>query len=144
MKRIFKTAVALSAIFAVVGSCKKNNDTGSVTATGWSAPNAQGYEYSMTYVAQVAFQGALSKDANTEVAAFAGDELRGYAKLAHEPSLDVYLIHLIIYSNNAGNETVTLKAYNPSKRRIYEKCKELAFQGNSSLGSSSEVLSCMP
>jgi uncharacterized protein YjdB len=121
-----------------------SNETSNVTSTGWTAPIANNYEYSMTYVAQVAFRGSLSVDTNTEVAAFVGNELRGFAKLAREPQLDTYLIHLIIYGNNAGNETVVLKAYNPSKHRIYDNCKEFPFQGNANLGSASEILNCTP
>jgi uncharacterized protein YjdB len=120
------------------------NEIGNVATTGWSAPDAKKYEYSMTYMAQVAFRGTLSIDVNTEVAAFVGDELRGYAKLVHEPTMDMYLIYLIIYSNSAGNETVSLKAYNPTKQRIYENCKEFVFHGDTSLGAFSEVLNCMP
>jgi uncharacterized protein YjdB len=120
-----------------------DDETGSITSTGWTAPAANSYEYSMTYVAQVAFRGTLSADPNTEVAAFVGNELRGYARLIHEPRLNAYLVHLIIYSNSAGNETVTLKAFNPSKKRIYDNCKEFTFQGNASLGSTSEILNCL-
>jgi hypothetical protein len=98
----------------------------------------------MTYIAQVAFRGVLSDNVNTEVAAFVGNECRGHAKLVYEPELNVYLVHLIIYSNNAGGETVTLKAYNPLKKRIYNDCKTFPFQGNTSLGSASEILNCLP
>jgi uncharacterized protein YjdB len=130
--------------FTATCSVTVENETGEVVATGWSAPPQNSYEYSMTFVAQVAFRGTLSTDVNTEVAAFVGDELRGYAKLFHEPTLDVYLIHLIIHSNSAGNETVSLKAYNPTKQRIYKNCKEFVFHGDTSLGSASEILNCMP
>jgi uncharacterized protein YjdB len=120
------------------------NEMDNITATGWSAPVATDYEHSMTYVAQVAFRGTLSTDTDTEVAAFVNGEIRGYAKLVHEPQLNAYLVHLVIYSNSGSNETVVLKAYNPSKRRIYEHCEEFVFQGNTSLGSVSEILNCMP
>jgi uncharacterized protein YjdB len=119
------------------------NEMGNVTSTGWTAPAANSYEYSMTYVAQVAFRGTLSTDTGTEVAAFVGNELRGYARLIHEPKLNAYLIHLTVYSNSASNETVSLKAYNPSKQRIYDKCKEFVFHGDASLGSASEILNCL-
>jgi uncharacterized protein YjdB len=130
--------------FTATCSVTVEDEAGNVVATGWLAPQQNSYEYSMTYVAQVAFRGTLSTDVNTEVAAFVGNELRGYAKLVHEPELNLYLIHLIIYSNRAGNETVVLKAYNPAKQRIYENCKTFIFHGDQSLGSSSEVLNCLP
>jgi uncharacterized protein YjdB len=120
------------------------DEMGNVTSTGWTAPSSNSYEYSMTYVAQVAFRGTLSTNVNTEVAAFVGNELRGHAKLIYEPQLDVYLVNLVIYSKKAGNETVVLKAYNPETQRIYENCKEFTFYGDTSLGSSSEVLNCQP
>jgi uncharacterized protein YjdB len=138
------TATSNDGDFTATCTVTVEDETGSVTSTGWSAPDAKKYEYSMTYMAQVAFRGTLSTDVNTEVAAFVGNELRGHAKLIYESRLDVYLVHLIIYSNSAGNETVVLKAYNPAKQRIYENCKEFVFHGNQSLGSSSEVLNCMP
>jgi uncharacterized protein YjdB len=120
------------------------NDMGDVTSTGWSAPVIYNYEHSMTYVAQVTFRDILSEDANTEVAAFVDDECRGHAKLVYEPELNVYLVHLTIYSNSAGGETVTLKAYNPLKKLIYNDCKTFPFQENTSLGSDSEILNCLP
>jgi uncharacterized protein YjdB len=120
------------------------DDTGNDTSTGWSAPSPNSYEYWMTYVAQVAFRGTLSTDTNVEVAAFVGNELRGHAKLVYESRLKIYLVHLTIYSKSAGNETVTLRVFNPQKKRIYENCKEFTFQGNASLGSSSEILNCIP
>jgi uncharacterized protein YjdB len=120
------------------------DESGSVTSTGWSAPTANSYEYSMTYVAQVAFRGVLSTETDIEVAAFVGNELRGHARPVYEPQLNMYLVHLTVFSNSAGGETVTLKAYRPSKQRIYGNCKEFTFHGNTSLGSASEILNCMP
>jgi uncharacterized protein YjdB len=140
------TAIITATADSITATCTVTVKTemGGVTSTGWSAPSSNSYEYSMTYVAQVAFRGILSTDVNTEVAAFVGDELRGYAKLIYEPKLEAYLINLVIYSNRASDETVILKAYNPAKERIYENCKEFIFHGDQSLGSSSEVLDCMP
>jgi uncharacterized protein YjdB len=138
------TATSDDGEFMATCTVTVEDETGDVTSTGWSAPDAKKYEYSMTYMTQVAFRGTLSTDVNTEVAAFVGNELRGYAKLVHEPRLNVYLVHLIIYSNSSGSETVILKAYNPEKQRIYENCKEFTFHGNTSLGLASEILNCMP
>jgi uncharacterized protein YjdB len=122
------------------------DETGSVASTGWSAPAANSYEYSMTYVAQVAFRDVLSTNTNVEVAAFVGNETtpRGYARLVYESKLGVYLVYLTIFSNTAGGETVTLKAWNPLKKRIYNNCKTFIFQGDTSLGSVSEILNCLP
>jgi uncharacterized protein YjdB len=122
------------------------NEMGSVMATGWSAPSKSDYEYSMTYVAQVAFRDVLSTDTNVEVAAFVGNEARprGHTKLVYEPKLDVYLIYLTIFSNTSGGETIKLKVYNPAKRRIYENNKTFTFHGDTNLGSASEILNCFP
>ena len=98
----------------------------------------------MTYVTQVAFQGVLSENTNTEVAAFVGNECRGYAKLVRDARLGVYLVHITLYSNSSSGETVVLKAYNPAKKRIYTNCKELTFQSNAGIGSASEILNCLP
>lgn len=137
------TATAANGGFSSTCTVTVKNEMGNVTSTSWSAPSANSYEYSMTYVAQVAFRGVLSTDTDVEVAAYVGTELRGYAKIVHEPQLNKYLVHLTIYSNSAGNETVTLKAYNPQKQRIYQN-EGFMFQGNASLGSASEILNFVP
>jgi uncharacterized protein YjdB len=136
------TATAEDGGFA--GSCTVTVTKGNVASTGWSAPSANGYEYSMTYVARVTFRGVLSANADVEIAAYVGNELRGHAKLVYEPELKVSLIHLTVFSNNAGGEKVTLKAFNPDTQRIYNNCKEFTFQENASLGSTSEILNCLP
>jgi hypothetical protein len=138
------TATSEDGGFTAICTVTVASEMGNVTSTGWSTPAIHSYEHSMTYVAQVAFRDVLSEDANTEVAAFVGDECRGYAKLAYEPEVNAYLVYLVIYSNSAGGETVTLKAYNPLKERIYSDCKTFPFQGNTSLGSASEILNCLP
>jgi uncharacterized protein YjdB len=127
-------------------TCTVTVTAGGVTSTGWSAPAASSYEYSMTYVAQVAFGGELSTDTNVEIAAFVGSETapRGHAKLIYESKLGVSLVYLTIFSNTSGGETVTLKAYNPSQQSIYNNCKTFTFQSDTSLGSTSEILNCFP
>jgi uncharacterized protein YjdB len=140
------TVVATCANGGFTSTCTVTvkSEMGNLTSTGWSDPAEYSYEYSMTYVAQVAFRGSVSTDTGVEVAAYVGDNLRGYAKLIYESDLDMYLIHLTVYSNSAGGEQVSLKAYNPQKKRIYENCKEFSFHGNTSLGSASEILDCNP
>ncbi|MDR1594655.1 MAG: Ig-like domain-containing protein [Prevotellaceae bacterium] len=140
------TATTIEGGFKASLTVTVHNEMGDVTATDWSAPSESDYEYSMTYIAQVAFRDVLSTDTNVEVAAFVGDETspRGHTQLVYEPKLDVYLIYLTIFSNSGGGETVVLKAYNPSRKRIYDNCKTFTFQGDTSLGSVTEILNCFP
>jgi uncharacterized protein YjdB len=138
------TATTIESEFTTTCTVTVIDETGDVTSTGWSTPSINAYEYSMTYMAQVAFRNALSTDPNVEIAAFVGDDIRGHAKLVYESRLNVYLVHLTIYSNSGGGETVVLKAYNPSKKRIYDNCKTFTFQSNTSLGSVTEILNCFP
>jgi len=113
---------------------------GNLTASGWSAPVITDYERSMTYVGQVAFDGVLSTNTNTEIAAFCNGEIRGLARLQYEAGLDLYLVHLMIYSNTTSGETIVLKAYNPDAQLIYDNCKSFTFQNNESLGGKEETL----
>jgi hypothetical protein len=117
---------------------------GDVAGTGWTYPDGEDYEYSMTYVTQIAFQGLLSLSEDAEFAAFVDDECRGYAKLIHDAYLNTYLVHLTIYSNRSSGESIVFKAYNPVKKRIYSNCGGLGFQSNSTQGSASGVLNCLP
>jgi hypothetical protein len=115
---------------------------GTTQSTGWIAPTAANYEYSATYVTQIAFDGDLSKSENTEVAAFVGDEIRGFGKLSYDSRLKVYLVHITVYSNTASGETISLKAYDTVTKTIYTNCTSFVFQSNAALGSSSEILDC--
>jgi uncharacterized protein YjdB len=127
--------------FTATCTVKVEYGMGTVTSTGWTAPERGRFEYSMTYVTQIAFEDVVSQNPNTELAAFVGTECRGLAKLVHDTTLDRWLVYLTVFGNTSG-ETVVLKAYNPDKLRIYEDCKTFTFGNNTSLGSASEILNC--
>jgi uncharacterized protein YjdB len=135
------TVTAADGGFTATCTVKVEYGMGTVTSTGWTAPERGRFEYSMTYVTQIAFEDVVSQNPNTELAAFVGAECRGLAKLVHDTTLDRWLAYLTVFGNTSG-ETVVLKAYNPDKLRIYENCKTFTFGNNTSLGSASEILNC--
>jgi hypothetical protein len=115
---------------------------GNLAASGWVTPASVNYERNMTYMAQVAFDGVPAQNTNVEVAAFSNGEIRGLARLTYEAGIDVYLVHLTIYSNTTSGDQIVLKAYNPDTKMIYDNCKSFAFQSNESLGGIDETLNC--
>ena len=124
-------------------SCKKDKKDSEIESPNWSVVNPQDYEYSMTFVTQIAFDNVVSTNVLSELGAFVGDECRGKANLAFESELEIYLCHLIIYSSVASGEQITLKAYNPETQKIYSNCGiSLIFQNNSSEGGAGMVLNC--
>jgi hypothetical protein len=115
---------------------------GDLDASGWSAPANTNYERSMTYVTQIAFDDVPAQNTNVEVAAFSNGEIRGLARLSYEAGLDIYLVHLTIYSNTTSGDPIVLKAYNPDMKMIYDNCKSFTFQSNESLGGTKETMNC--
>jgi hypothetical protein len=115
---------------------------GTLNASGWSTPSSVNYERNMTYVAQVVFDGVLSQNTNAEVAAFSNGEIRGLARLTYEAGLNVYLVHLTIYSKTTSGDPIVLKAYDPDLKMIFDNCKSFSFQSNESLGGKNETLNC--
>jgi hypothetical protein len=114
-----------------------------IESTGWKVANVQNYEYTMTFMTQVAFDGVVSKNLNTEIGAFAGEECRGKANLVYESELKIYLCHLTIYGNEASGEQIKLIAYNPDTKKIYSNCTTLTFRSNTGEGSAAAVLNCL-
>ncbi|GHS85352.1 hypothetical protein FACS1894201_04950 [Bacteroidia bacterium] len=114
------------------------DDKGKVLQTNWTVDPYQ-YELSMTVTSQIAFAQGVSTDPNVEVAAFVGTECRGWCKLQYEENSGKWLCLLMIYSN-AANEQITLRAYNPQKRDIFEYEGKLTFKNDSSVDDIDGVL----
>ena len=143
-KEILKTVLTALLAIALLTTCNDGKKDPGIEETGWEVVNLQNYEYSMTYVTQIAFDNVISANVLTELGAFVGDVCRGKANLSFEPALNIYLCHLTIYSQVVSGEQITLKAYNPDTKKIYTNCGTLQFQSNASVGSAGGVLYCLP
>ena len=118
------------------------DEKGNVTQTGWTIPKVSDFEFTMTFVAQLSFDGIVSEDTGAELAAFCGEECRGKANLVFDKNFDAYICHLTIYSNVSSGETIRLKAFNPEKQFIYTQCADFPFKSNTGLGSPTYILLC--
>ena len=81
--------------------------------------NTTGYQFTMSIVGQLQFQGKLSTDEDDIVAAFneAGDCV-GVARPEYESAFDSYFTMMTVYGNNDG-ELITFKAYDASTGKTY-------------------------
>ena len=108
----------------------------------WNAPKVETFEYSMTYVTQISFEGKLTTNTATEIAAFLGEECRGKATIKYEASLKLYLCYLTIVSNTVSGEKITLSVFDPDKSILYKNATTIDFSNNQTLGSMDSILEC--
>ncbi len=143
-KKIIFPFFVIFASLVLLNGCKKDEDKKGkyVENPDWIAPIENNYEYQMTYVGQVAFQGKINDNTQTMVAAFCGSECRGLANLKYEQDLGLYVFYLSIYSNELEGETITIKAHNKNTKRMYLNCKTLTFVNDSSEGNINTILQC--
>ena len=91
---------------------------------GWSV-NTGGYQFTMSIVGQLQFQGKLSTDEDDMVAAFnEAGECVGVARPQYESAFDTYFTMMTVYGNleNDG-EMLTFKAYDASTGKVYPVVK---------------------
>jgi hypothetical protein len=138
MKTLKLISVLLITALALV-SCKKDKEVEkNVKQTGWQAPVASDYECTLTYMTKVSFKkDVINKNPGTEVAAFCGNECRGWCKLDGEG-----VAYLTIYSNSFSGDAIEIKVYDSDKKRIYNKCNTFVFTADESLGSINDVIKC--
>ena len=135
--RAFKF-ISILLIMLTLPACKKENVEKNVKQTGWQAPTPSDYEYNMTYITKVSFKkNVINKNINTEVAAFCGNECRGWCKLS-----DNGAAYLAIYGNSFEGDVIEIKVYDSDKKRIYSNCNTFIFKANDILGSKDEVIQC--
>lgn len=142
-KYISLIAVAIFAVSTLFLSCKgKEPDNPAVKPDEmtWKIPVASNYEFSMTYITHLAFPEGVSKNTETTLGAFKGEECRGLAKIQQEGEL--YLCFLTIFSNEVSGEQIEIKAFDAAEKKIYNNCKTITFTSGSSLGSENEILHC--
>ena len=103
---------------------------------GWTV-NTGGYQFTMSIVGQLQFQGKLSTDEDDIVAAFnEAGECVGVARPEYESAFDSYFTMMTVYGNNDG-ELITFKAYDASTGKTYpvvETANDVYFEKDSRLG----------
>lgn len=66
--------------------------------------NAAAFDYNMSIIGNVCFDGVLSTDTYDKVVAFYNDEVRGVANLFYDSDYQDYFAFLTLYSNQvSGN-----------------------------------------
>ena len=105
--------------------------------------NQTNYEFNMTYSSQIAFNGKTSANTATMISAFVGNECRGISKLIHEQGINIYIFNLTIYSNEPSGENITIRAYDPDKKILYNKCISFKFESDDVKGSIDDILNCI-
>ena len=101
------------------------------------AVNTNGYQFTMSIVGQLQFQGKLSTDEDDIVAAFneAGDCV-GVARPQYESAFDTYFTMMTVYGNSDGEE-LTFKAFDASTGKVYpvvETANDVFFERDARLG----------
>lgn len=93
------------------------------------------YQYSMTVTAVLVFDGIESTDMADKVSAFVGNDCRGVAQpVVYVPSSGRYIAYMMIYSNKASGEDLTLMMYDSDNNKVYEAVNEISFYANASYG----------
>lgn len=104
--------------------------------------NPLDYQFQMSAVGKVILRGAESKDSFDIVAAFVGEEIRGFASPKLIEETGEYLVFMTIYSNIDSGEKVTLRLWDAEDAEEYWKLsQEFTFESNSTRGSLSSPLS---
>ena len=103
------------------------------------AVNTSGYQFTMSIVGQLQFQGKLSTDEDDIVAAFneAGDCV-GVASPQYEPNFDTFFTMMTVYGNLEDDGSfLTFKAYDASTGKVYpvvQTEEDVFFQKDSRIG----------
>lgn len=83
----------------------------------WSV-NPYLFEYSMSTIGILEFEGKISENENDIIAAFINDECVGVASPKYNSRYDRYFVLMDIYSN-VNNELITFKAYEAATGNLY-------------------------
>ncbi|MBK8699030.1 MAG: T9SS type A sorting domain-containing protein [Saprospiraceae bacterium] len=83
------------------------------------ALNSADYNFSMNFIVQLDIEGTLSADENDIVGAYVDGELRGFAKIEYQASINKYLAFLTVYSNQNTGETIKFQIWDASDCKLY-------------------------
>ena len=94
------------------------------------------FSYSMNMVVNLDIEGDLSTDKEDIVGAYVDGELRGIAKIRHNPAFNNYVAFLTVYSNEATGENVTFQIWDASACRLFARAiEEFPFVADDLIGS---------
>ena len=99
----------------------------------WSV-NPSLFEHTMTMVGAYTAGGVNTTEADFELGAFVGNELRGSAQAFFVEPLNVYLYFMTMYANNSG-EQVQFKQYNAATGEVIPLQESVFFSPNNHVGS---------
>lgn len=102
---------------------------------GWEV-NPFDYQYSMNVTAEISVLDDVSDDIYDRVGAFIDDELRGFANVIYDETIESYLAYLTVYSNVFTGETVNFHIWDRTGCVEYWGMDtSLVFSGESYVGS---------
>lgn len=96
--------------------------------------NPQNFQYNMTLIGEIQFDGSLSDDINDMVAVYVGSELRGISRTIYIEQLNKYLSFLQIYSNQIEGEELIFRTFDHSIDNLNFVDGTLPFLSDSKLG----------
>ncbi len=96
--------------------------------------DSHAYQYNMTLTAAVELDGAAVHGTSLVLAAFAGDEIRGVAPLRTVPGLSDARAFLMIHSNAAGGEKLSLRIYDPAVEHVLAADQTVTFAADEVVG----------
>ncbi len=121
-------------IFILIPFTGFSDNAEKMNPASWTVSHGQ-YQYSMTITCLLVFDGQESTDMDDKVAAFVGDDCRGVAQpITFVPSTGQYLAYLMIYSNVASGEQLSLMMYDKSADTVRKAVNAVLFKANSNYG----------
>jgi hypothetical protein len=104
------------------------------SAPSWSV-NHHAYEHNMTVTAVLRVGGMESIDENDLVGAFVGDDCRGVSRPVYVEGVRRHEVFLMVCSNEAAGEKVTLRAFDADATLVYDVTETLTFEADKVEGS---------
>jgi hypothetical protein len=115
--------------FALVASVKAPIVPAAKGAPDWSV-DAHAYQHNMTVTAVLRIGETESIDEYDMVAAFVGDECRGLTRPVDVEGIGRHEIFLVVCSNEAEGESISLRAFDANPGVIYDIVETLTFEAD--------------
>jgi len=94
------------------------------------------FQYNMNIIGRLVIDEIPSTDSNDMIAAYVGNELRGFANVNYQNRFDNYTVFLSVGSNTTENEKITFKIWDASTGLIYPvDNKNFVFENDAIKGS---------
>ena len=121
---------------AVTASASSLDDT---IPSSWNL-NPALFQYSMTMIGSVSWNGIDTLKINDHVGAFYGNECRGIGDAVFVPSLNKYRIFMMMYSNSPINDTLQFKYFNRITKKDMLLNEKIRFAMNDNLGTTTNPI----